>query len=91
MHNLRHQGKRRASLAEDKAQQTPVYEPGKKKSRRRFCSCWLSVGFRSHLRLRQLPHFCSEAVENPVLPPEQAKGKVWGKKEQVAINYLSVF
>lgn len=32
MHNLRHQGKRRAAPAEDKAQQMPVYEPGKKKA-----------------------------------------------------------
>lgn len=62
-----------------------------KKNRKRFYSCWPSVGFRSPLRLQQLPHLCSKAVESPVLPREQAKGKVWGKKEQVAINYLSVF
>lgn len=63
---MREQGMKLEALAGDTVQQRPGYEPGKNNMRR--FSCWVLVRLRTPLRLRQLPHFCSQAVKSPVLP-----------------------
>lgn len=90
MNNLRQQGKRQSCSGWGQGSAEASLWAWVK-SWGRFYSCWLSVGFRRLSRLRQLPNFCIKAVESPVLPWEQVKGKVWRKKEQVAKNYLSIF